>query len=72
LENLALRHQLGVLRRSVKRPRKLPTPASDPDYEQLQKDMDSVAPDVSNLAWGHKYFSLLFPDKLDDYHSASL
>src|ERR1039458_1845128 len=35
-------------------------------------DMDSVAPDVSNLAWGHKYFSLLFPDKLDDYHNADL
>ena len=52
--------------------RKLPTPASDSDYEQLQTDMDSVAPDVSNLAWGHKYFSLLFPDKLDDYHNASL
>jgi 5-methylcytosine-specific restriction protein B len=27
---------------------------------------------VSNLAWGHKYFSFLFPDKLDDYHSADL
>ena len=31
--------------------------------------MDELAPDVSRLAWGHKYFSLLFPDKLDDYHS---
>src|SRR5215472_6109326 len=31
--------------------------------------MDRVAPDVSNLAWGHKYFSLLFPEKLDDYHN---
>ena len=52
--------------------RKLATPASDADYEQLQTDMDSVAPDVSNMAWGHKYFSLLFPDKLDDYHNADL
>jgi 5-methylcytosine-specific restriction protein B len=52
--------------------RKLPTPASDADYEHLQTNMDSVAPDVSNLAWGHKYFSLLFPDKLDDYHNADL
>ena len=24
------------------------------------------APDVSRLSWGHKYFSLIFPDKLDD------
>ena len=31
--------------------------------------MDARAPDVSDLAWGHKYFSLLYPDKLDDYHS---
>ena len=31
--------------------------------------MDQHAPDVSNTAWGHKYFSLLFPDKLDDYHN---
>ncbi len=31
--------------------------------------MDELAPDVSRLAWGHKYFSLLFPSKLDDYHS---
>ena len=52
--------------------RKVPTPASDSDYEQLQTNMDTVAPDVSNLAWGHKYFSLLFPEKLDDYHSADL
>ena len=34
--------------------RKLPTPVSDHDYQKLQADMDSVAPDVSNLAWGHK------------------
>ena len=31
--------------------------------------MDELAPDVSRLAWGHKYFSLFFPNKLDDYHS---
>jgi len=52
--------------------RKLPSPAVDADYEKLQSDMDAVAPDVSNLAWGHKYFSLLFADKLDDYHNADL
>ena len=31
--------------------------------------MDSVAPDVSSYAWGHKYLSLLYPSKLDDYHN---
>ncbi|HEX5423023.1 MAG TPA: AAA family ATPase, partial [Candidatus Acidoferrales bacterium] len=44
--------------------------AADEDYAELQDQMDELAPDVSRLAWGHKYFSLLFPKKLDDYHSA--
>lgn len=39
------------------------------DYLALQQEMDVVAPDVGNLAWGHKYFSLLYPDLLDDYHA---
>jgi 5-methylcytosine-specific restriction protein B len=43
--------------------------ATDEDYAELQDQMDELAPDVSRLAWGHKYFSLMFPDKLDDYHS---
>src|SRR5262249_41627698 len=30
---------------------------------------DRDAPDVSGLAWGHKYLSLIEPDKLDDYHN---
>lgn len=48
----------------------LPEDATDDDYALLQDQMDEMAPDVSRLAWGHKYFSLLFPDQLDDYHSA--
>jgi 5-methylcytosine-specific restriction protein B len=47
----------------------LPLNATDEEYAELQDQMDEVAPDVSRLAWGHKYFSLLFPEKLDDYHS---
>lgn len=39
------------------------------DYKKLQGEMDAQAPTVSRLAWGHKYFSLLYPDKLDDYHA---
>src|SRR5258708_28834900 len=42
--------------------------ATDADYAQLQREMDTRASEVSNLAWGHKYFSLLYPDKLDDFH----
>ena len=47
----------------------LPINGTDADYEQLQQEMNRLAPDVSDLAWGHKYFSLLFPEKLDDYHN---
>jgi 5-methylcytosine-specific restriction protein B len=50
----------------------LPANANDEEYAQLQDQLDEVAPDVSRLAFGHKYFSLLFPDKLDDYHSPDL
>ena len=46
-----------------------PKLASDDAYLQLQNDMDQYAPDVSNTAWGHKYFSIFYLDKLDDYHS---
>lgn len=42
--------------------------AGDEEYLSLQREMDRWAPDIGNSAWGHKYFSLLFPDKLDDYH----
>ena len=44
--------------------------ATDEEYSQLQRKMDSMAPEVSGAAWGHKYFSLLFQDKLDDFHTA--
>lgn len=42
--------------------------ASDDAYARLQADIARVAPTVSDSAWGHKYLSLLFPTKLDDYH----
>lgn len=48
---------------------RFPEGATLSDYEKLQAEMDQVAPDVGRLAWGHKYFSLLFPKLLDDYHS---
>src|SRR5262249_11051161 len=43
----------------VERIGKLPNLADDAEYHKLQEDLDSIAPSVSNLAWGHKYFSLL-------------
>lgn len=42
---------------------------TEADYKELQDQMERIAPEVSETAWGHKYFSLLYPDKLDDYHN---
>ena len=48
---------------------KLAGNADDDKYLELQQQLDQIAPDISGLAWAHKYFSLLFPDKLDDFHN---
>jgi 5-methylcytosine-specific restriction protein B len=48
---------------------KLPVNGTDEDYQRLQEAMDRDAPDVSNLAWGHKYLYLISSDKLDDFHN---
>ena len=46
----------------------LPVLADDQAYSDLQKKLNQLAPDVCDVAWGHKYLYLLFPEKLDDYH----
>ena len=38
-----------------------PATTDDADYRHLQKELAAVAPTVQDLAWGHKYFSLLYP-----------
>lgn len=48
----------------------LPPNATDAEYAALQQKLDELCPKVSANAWGHKYLSLLFPAKLDDYHNA--
>lgn len=48
--------------------RRLPTSV---DYDALQEQLEAVAPDVAELAWGHKYFAMLFPDIIDDFHAPS-
>ena len=42
---------------------------NDDVYRQVQDSMNQQAPDVSGSAWGHKYFSLIEPARLDDYHA---
>lgn len=48
---------------------KLPERADDASYQRLQQDMQRVAPALYDSGWAHKYFYLLYPEKLDDYHN---
>ena len=48
---------------------RFPDNATDADYASLERELNEKAPDIGNTAWGHKYFSLLFPDKLDGFHA---
>ena len=66
--DIARRHRDQLIR-GVELLEKLPVNGTDQDYEHLQQEMNHVAPNVSDLAWGHKYFSLLYPEKLDDFHN---
>ncbi len=66
---IARKHRDQLIR-GTERILKLPDHAPDGEYRKLQEDLDRIAPEVRDLAWGHKYFSLLAPDRLDDYHNA--
>jgi 5-methylcytosine-specific restriction protein B len=68
---IARKHRDQLLK-GVELLRQLPTSGSDEDYKRLQEALDRDAPDVSALSWGHKYFNLAFPDKLDELHLAEL
>jgi 5-methylcytosine-specific restriction enzyme B len=45
-----------------------PEGAEPEAYVNLQEQLAKVAPDIQDSAWVHKYFSLLYPNKLDDFH----
>src|SRR5436190_12606072 len=45
---------------------------SDDAYARLQNEMNKAAPELSGDGWAHKYWFLLHPDKLDDFHSPRL
>lgn len=51
--------------------KQLPAQATEAEYTELQGRMEAEAPDVAETAWGHKYFHLLFPEEIDDYHAPS-
>jgi len=48
----------------------LPEEGTDDDYFQFQSQMDELLPDIVGTGWAHKYFSLLFPERIDDFHSS--
>ena len=70
------REQRDQLLKGIDYLTRFPQNASNAEYQKLQKLLDDVDPDnsgatnVRNSAWAHKYLSLLFPNKLDDYHNA--
>src|SRR2546425_5055588 len=66
--DVARKHRDQLLR-GVELLEKMPENGSDLDYNNLQQQMEQLAPDVGNSSWGHKYFSLLYPEKLDDFHN---
>ncbi|MCA9632687.1 MAG: winged helix-turn-helix domain-containing protein, partial [Myxococcales bacterium] len=49
----------------------LSTAESDPnpDFEQIQADIERLAPDVGETIWGHKYLSLLHPTLVSAFHA---
>jgi 5-methylcytosine-specific restriction protein B len=45
---------------------------SDAAYASLQLAVDKAAPSLSRVGWAHKYWSLIQPERIDAFHSASL
>ena len=41
----------------------------DETYLKLQQSLDRELGSLADTAWVHKYYHLLFPDKIDDYHA---
>jgi len=58
----------GQLIAGVEAIQAMPAEATLEDYRRLQEKIERVAPDIGSLGWAHKYFFLLAPDRLDDYH----
>lgn len=47
----------------------MPDNYDDNTYLKLQEDLDNKLGNFADAAWVHKYFHMLFPDKIDDFHS---
>ena len=69
--SIAKMHRAQLIR-GVELLEQLPADAGAEDYLELEEAMFEEIPDVAYKAWGHKYFALMFPEKLDDYHNFRL
>ncbi len=58
--------------RGVELLKQMPADADAEDYRKIEAAMFEEIPDVAYKMWGHKYFALMFPDILDDYHNFQL
>jgi hypothetical protein len=47
----------------------MPNNYDDSTYLKLQDDLDSLLGNFGDAAWVHKYFHMLFPDKISEYHA---
>ncbi|QGT99477.1 ATPase AAA [Candidatus Syntrophocurvum alkaliphilum] len=41
----------------------------DETYLKLQEKIDKELDNLGNLGWVHKYYHMIYPDKIDDFHS---
>lgn len=46
-----------------------PNDTSDEAYARVQAAMEGAAPELSHDGWAHKYWFLMHPDQMDDFHS---
>lgn len=63
------RKKRDLLAKGAKFIETVPLDADDFAFKKLQEYIDEELEGLGNLGWVHKYFHMLFPDKIDDYHS---
>lgn len=67
---IARRHRAQMIEGSTVLASLTPQSTQD-DYLRAELALGTVAPDVADTVWGHKYFHLLFPRLLDDFHATN-
>ncbi len=63
------RRQRDQLCRIAQRLEELSVDGDKRQYEAMQQTIDADAPDVADMAWVHKYFSMLYSDRVDWFHT---